>query len=449
MKIHRPLWTEGAFLTPQQFQQQALWDAHVSESVAQMAQAHPWGVSRCVLDKAALRLGRLSVEQLRLRFQDGTLIDSDVADRLPAARDLACLSSAEPVQVVVMLALPLLRASGNNCLPADTQPDRPVRYRQIWQQVQNLLGDDSEQMATECHALSLRFEHEENGEYLTCPIARLTRDSHNGWTQDEQFIPPLLCFSAQPILVVQLERLVTQLRARRTRLMAMRRENNQRMADFAVADVSLFWLLNALNSHEPVLNYFLTFSHTHPEPLYREIVRLAGALLTFSLEHDISAIPPYNHARPGTVFPPLFELVSHLLETSLPSRVVSIELEQPRSGQWLARLHDLRLREGADFYLSVRSALPAHQLQTLLPQLCKAGAPDEVNSLINVALDGIPLIPLSHVPAAIPMRLENQYFALDLNHRSGQAMLEAGICQFYVPAALADIQPELYAVLRS
>jgi hypothetical protein len=39
--------------------------------------------------------------------------------------------------------------------------------------------------------------------------------------------------------------------------MDMRRESNERMADFAVADVSLFWLLNALNSAEPVLGQFL------------------------------------------------------------------------------------------------------------------------------------------------------------------------------------------------
>ena len=42
--------------------------------------------------------------------------------------------------------------------------------------------------------------------------------------------------------------------------MAMRRESNARMADFAVADVSLFWLLNALNSAEPVL------SELHQDP---------------------------------------------------------------------------------------------------------------------------------------------------------------------------------------
>lgn len=63
--------------------------------------------------------------------------------------------------------------------------------------------------------------------------------------------------------------------------MAMRRESNERMADFAVADVSLFWLLNALNSAEPVLTELLQTPGRHPELLYRELTRLAGSLLTF------------------------------------------------------------------------------------------------------------------------------------------------------------------------
>ncbi|MHA3200141.1 type VI secretion system baseplate subunit TssK, partial [Yersinia pseudotuberculosis] len=87
---------------------------------------------------------------------------------------------------------------------------------------------------------------------------------------------------------------------------------------------------------------------------------------------------------------------------------------------------------GADFYLSVRSSLPAAQLQTQFPQLCKAGAPDEVGNVVNVALSGIPLRPLSHVPAAIPLRLENQYFSLDLSHPAATQMMETGACVFYV-----------------
>jgi type VI secretion system protein ImpJ len=52
MKIFRPLWRDGAFLVPQQFQQQARWDAHVADTVSRMALAHPWGYCARSLTRA-------------------------------------------------------------------------------------------------------------------------------------------------------------------------------------------------------------------------------------------------------------------------------------------------------------------------------------------------------------------------------------------------------------
>ncbi|MFL6609023.1 MAG: type VI secretion system baseplate subunit TssK, partial [Pseudomonas sp.] len=57
--------------------------------------------------------------------------------------------------------------------------------------------------------------------------------------------------------------------------------------------------------------------------------------------------------------------------------------------------------------------------------------------------------PLNHVPAAIPLRLENQYFALDLGDPKGQAMLTSGTFACYVPSTLSQVQLELFAVLRT
>jgi type VI secretion system protein ImpJ len=185
--------------------------------------------------------------------------------------------------------------------------------------------------------------------------------------------------------------------------------------------------------------------------VYRELAKLAGGLLTFSLEHDIEQIPAYRHEQLESVFPPLLRLISTLLEASLPSRVIALEMEENGANRWKVSLNDPRLceREGADFYLSVRCRLPAAQVQSQFPRLCKIGTPDDVDHLINAALDGVPLQSLSHVPAAIPLRLENQYFALDLDHAKGQAVLAAGVCAFYVPSTLAEVKLELFAVLRT
>ena len=329
-----------------------------------------------------------------------------------------------------------------------SESERPRRWKSERVNVQELAGHEQSEVAVLRHNLTLRMAHQENAAWLTCPVTRLVRDAQGQWCRDPRFIPPLLTLSASPSLMTELAELLHHLQARRQRLMSMRRENNARLANFAVADVSLCWLLNALNSAEPVLKELLDMPYRHPELLYRELARLAGSLLTFSLEHNVDAVPAYHHETPENVFPPLLSLLNRLLEASLPSRVVFIELKQ-KGVMWEGALHDARLREGADFWLSVRSSMPGHELQTKFPQLCKAGSPDDVSEVVNVALSGVIIRPVTHVPAAIPLRLENQYFALDLSTDAARAMLDAGRCTFYTPASLGDVKLELFAVLRT
>lgn len=445
MKIYRPLWEDGAFLAPQQFQQQSSWDAYATDTLIRMGVAHPWGVLSAEFDDAGLVLSRLNALHLKVRFPDGTLIDTDISDNLPPVINLSAAGGTDAIEI--LLALPLLSANGGN-LDDGSDSERPRRWKAERVVVQELAGHESGELAILRNAITLRLSTQENTAYLTCPVARLVRNARGEWSRDSAFIPPMLSVSASPLLVTELGDLLVRLQARRRRLMAMRRESNARMADFAVADVSLFWLLNALNSAEPVLIELMQTPSRHPELLYRELTRLAGSLLTFSLEHDAVDIPAYQHDAPERVFPALLALLDKLLEASLPSRIVSIHLEH-EDQIWKGALHDARLREGADFYLSVRSSMPNHELQTKFPQLCKAGSFDDVSEVVNVALSGMMIKPLTHVPAAIPLRLENQYFSLDLSTEAARAMLEMGSCTFYTPRSLGDVDLELFAVLRT
>lgn len=450
MKIYRPLWNEGVFLTPEQFQQQTLWDVHNRYQVASLNLANPWGVAKAIIDMPSLLLNRLNVESLSVRFQDGTFIDTDLADNLPPIRDLNRDVPPTVETLMVFVGLPLLHANGNNCVMDDGRLERPTRYRQEWVEVQDLLGSGNETIAVERIALSFLFDFDDHSEYLTCPIARLRRDLNGNFVLDNDYIPPLVNLNTQSgTLRKELELLCIQIQAKRQRLMGMRHERNQQMAEFAVADVSLFWLLNALNSYEPQLKFLRDNPTIHPENLYQKLVGLTGSLLTFSLAHDVDGIPTYQHQNLNSVFPPLFELVRNLLEESLPSRVIRIDLVHDKNTFWTGRINDSRLLEDADFYLSVHAGMPAHELQSQFPLLCKAGAPDDVRQIIHSSLSGIPIKPLSHVPAAIPMRLENQYFALDLSHPAAKNMLLARCCEFYIPKKMPDISIELFAVLRS
>lgn len=451
MIIHRPLWAAGVLLSPQQFQQQARFEAWANRFCAGLTLAHPWGVQAVAFDPEALRLGKLKATRLCLCLADGTLVDTDQMDPLPDALELPRLLAPELQSAGVLLALPLEQANGNNCLFAEGRADRPLRYRQVWRDVQDLYGEDRQAIGVQEHALSLRLDSDDNADYLTCPVARLVRVAQGGWELDSSYIPPLVSVDGHAGLLVMLDNLLTQLSAKRERLMGLRRESNQRMADFAVADVTLFWLLNALNASHPVLADFKAYPSRHPEQLYQVLVTLAGSLLTFSLDQGIDCIPAYEHEQLQSVFVPLIRLVGTLLEASLPSRVIALVLEKRGANRWQVTLNDPRLMEpeGVDFYLSVRCRLPAAQVQGQFPRLCKVGAPDDVDHLLNAALDGVPLQPLGQVPAAIPLRLENQYFALDLGHERGRAMLAAGVCALHAPSAFPELELELFAVLRT
>ena len=446
MKTEQPLWDRGQMVSPQHFQHQAAYAALSDDFIAQMGLIHPWGIVQATFDTDTLRFNRLQASQLNVRFQDGMLVNTSNADALPPALSLDGVTHG----AVVVLALPLMRENGGNCLKPEEVADRPVRYRQRWRDVRNRFGSDNRQIAVITPEITLRLASQDNSDYLTCPVARVLQDSLGAWSLDETFLPPLLTVQSSPWLSGQMTQLMTQLNNRLGRLMAMRRESNERMADFAVADVSLFWLLNALNTAEPKLRLFQHYPHSPAERLYTELAGLAGSLLTFSLEHQVSAIPSYRHDQLNEVFPPLFDLLGDLMEASLPSRVVSVALEEDkRLHFWQARLHDLRLREGADYYLSVRSPMPVAQLQEQFPRQCKVGSIDYVRSIVNSSRVGVPLKPLRHVPAAIPLRLENQYFSLDLSHPLAIEMLQSGSCLFYVPGMLGEPELELFAVLRT
>ncbi|PRY06556.1 type VI secretion system baseplate subunit TssK [Paraburkholderia sp. BL25I1N1] len=446
MNITRPLWAQGIFMTPQHFQQQALWERFADERIARIASPEPWGASRVVFDAQALSINRLQLSVLDLRLPDGTQIDTESADRLPAPRDLGDVP-AQNDSVVVLAALPLLDPQGGNCFETGEKPARPRRFAREYLLIADLNGDGKEEISVERHALALLFDFEEPDNYVTCPIGRIVRNAQGRFELDPAFVPPCLVLSASTQLTARMNRLSEILSAKSASLAVRRRERSDQIADYAVADVSLFWLLHSVNSNWPDLARLCQAPDQHPERLHAVLARLAGSLLTFSTTETLQAIPRYDHHAPEPVFAELESLIRTLLDTVIPSRVVPIALERIRGTAWLGKIFDERLVEGADYYLSVQSGLPAHALLEQLPRLCKAGAPDEVEQIVNSALPGIPLRPMSRLPAAIPVRIENQYFALDSASPAFKRMVDARACQFYIPASMPEVSLELYAVL--
>jgi type VI secretion system protein ImpJ len=104
------------------------------------------------------------------------MIDTDNADALPPV-----LSLDGESQDVMVLALPLLQANGGNCL-------KPMRWPSVRCAIGSAggmsatFGDDTRQIAVMQPELTLRFAHQNNSDYLTCPLSpACSKDSQGAW----------------------------------------------------------------------------------------------------------------------------------------------------------------------------------------------------------------------------------------------------------------------------
>ncbi len=449
MRIDKPLWHEGLILTPQHFQQQDRWAGFAMQQFATAALAEPWGTLGVEVDEEALATGRLKLTRLKLRFPDGTPVDSTVADVVPPARDLTQGVSADLQSVVVLAALALPDVNDSNCRFDETTLARPRRAYREFVKVTDLNGTGESEIAAERHAVRLVFDFESHADDTVCPIVRLTRATSGQFEVDHRFVPPCLTLASHPLHVERVNRLVGILQAKSLELGARRSERIEQVAEYGVADVQLFWLLHCIHSAWPQLRLYATHPSRSPEQLYVTLAQLASALTTFSTQAQLADIPAYDHARADEVFAILESKIRDLLDAIIPSRVISIGLTRKSPTTWTGRFLDERIVEGvADWYLSVNATMPVFELAEQFPRLCKIGAPDDVEHIINSALLGIPLHAVQRVPAAIPVRLDNQYFALDSASAAHAKMLAARACQIYLPASVPDVSLELYTVLR-
>jgi type VI secretion system protein ImpJ len=449
MRIDKPLWHEGVTLRHHHLQQQEQWIGFAHRQFASAAIVDGWGTLSVRIDEDLLTTGRLKISALKLRFPDGTPFDTAVADSLPPARDLAQGVPADVQRVVVLAALPLPDATGSNCRFDETSLARPRRSYREFVKVTDLNGTSEVEVAAERHAVRLLFDCESHADDTVCAVARLARGANGQFEVDHRYVPPCLTLAGHPLHVERVKRLADILQAKSTALGARRSERIEQVAEFGVADVSLFWLLHCIHTYWPQLRYFATHPGQPPERLYSTLAQLASVLMTFSTGSHLADIPPYDHARADAVFTKLEMLIRTLLDAIIPSRVVSIGLTRKNPTTWTGQFLDERLRSGADYYLSVSATLTPFELVERLPLLCKIGAPDDVEHIVNSALAGIPLKAVQRVPAAIPVRLDNHYFVLDANDPAHARMLAARACQIYLPVTVPEASLELYAVLRS
>ena len=442
---NKVLWGEGLFLRPQHFQQQDHYHEHRLHESVKVLHPYMWGVSHLQIDRDALNNNTLRILELSVMFQDGEIYNAPGADDLPEALDLSTLPQSQQ-SLTFHAALPSFKHFGGNFAPQG-QPNNAARYSQANLETPDLYTQAARAELTYLtKTVRLVSEFEPRDSYVNFPLLRLRRLSTGGFETDPAFVPPSLSIRGAPILFLQLRRLIDALQAKVNALYGHHREPSKNVIEFRSGDMSSFWLLHTASSAYASLSHYFNHPGLHPERLYEQLLGLAGALLTYSKTHSLADLPAYQHDDPGPSFAKLHLIIRDLLDTVISSKYFSIALTEIKPSYHHGKLDSGKIDDKTVFYLAVSADMPALELVDVVPLRFKIGAPDDVEKFVLSAMPGVRLSHAPQVPAAVPVRPDTYYFALESKGQMYERMMQAQSISIYVPSGMRDLKLELVAV---
>jgi type VI secretion system protein ImpJ len=185
----------------------------------------------------------------------------------------------------------------------------------------------------------------------------------------------------------------------------------------------------------------------HPERLYAELARLAGALCTFSLDTHPRTLPAYDHDHPEACFDALDRHVRANLDVVAPTGRSTIPLVHAGQNLYSAPVKDPRSFGPAKWILGVRSALQPNEMVARVPALAKVCSRKFVLELVKRAFPGLRIDHLPFPPAQISPRADTQYFAIERAGPCWDTIVSTQEVGVYVPDAIPSVELELAIVV--
>jgi len=466
----RVVWQEGMYLTPHHFQAQR---RHFEDTLATTMQAlfpNSYGFSSIVIDQDTLRNDVFILQEATGVFPDTTPFKIPESDQLPNPLLLAERVAPSVDSTVVHLALPAWLGDRPNIDGADDSPasdniyraggaaDGTRRYTAVTREITDeVTGTDRVPVKFASKRLRMLLDSELDASIVSLPLARLRRDSTGRFIIDDTYVGPTLRIGASPYLIQLLQRTVAMLAAKGGALEASFAggptsgpvsSNPATGTGYAGNEVASRWMLHSIRSAEGPLQHLLFTQQAHPEQLWLELVRLAGALCTFSINTQSRDLPTYNHDDIGGCFAAIERHLRAEFDTAISSRAVPIALTRASEVFFICQVADPRAFEpGARLFLAVGSSAASMQVAVAIPRLAKACAAKFVRRLVEEAAPGLELQHVIAPPAALSPRHDRTYFELTLAGPCGTQLTVTKEFGIYIPATIPDVAVELVVLL--
>ena len=447
MKRLQPvIWTKGTFLTPQHLQVQDRFLEDALQFRLEALKFCAWGFSELVIDQQKLATGDFAISRASGIFPDGLLFDIPDADPAPASKALADLFEPGVKSLDIYLTVPDYRQRGLNV--AVGQRDTGARYvAEVATFRDENTGSSEKPVQVARKNLRFMVEGENREGNSALRIANVEKAEGDTFRLSPRLVPPLLDIRASEYILGLLRGIIEVLAARSSQLSGGRRQKNQSLADFTAADIANFWLLYTVNSSFPVFSHLFEAKQIHPEELYSAMVSLAGSLTTFSPKLRPRDLPLYDHDNLGPILADLDEKLRSLLQTVVPTNLVSLPLKLVQPSIYATALAEDKYLADTRMYLAVSAEASEDFVIQKVPQLIKVCSATHIDHLVKQALPGVDLKHLTNPPSAIPVKLKYQYFSLNQSGPAWEAIRRARNLAAYVPGDLAKPQLELLILL--
>jgi type VI secretion system protein ImpJ len=452
---HRVVWTKGMFLTPQHFQTHAQFLEDALQFRFAASSFANWGVTELDIDAEALGNGLFRLGRCSGIMPDGEPFDIPDVDDMPASRSVAEHFPPNRESVDVYLGIPEERPRARNVtIQGTSQTDSatgPPTTRYLAETrmfTDENTGSEEKPVQVARRTFRVLFEDEYRSGFSAFRIAQVTRNAAGISILNPRFVAPCLNLASTPYLSMLLRRQIEILATKSAKLSGPRRQRGKMLAEFSPSETANFWLLHTVNSYLPELKHVWKVRHGHPEPAYVAMLRLAGALATFSLEERPENLPDYDHNDLGGCFTLLDDKIRDLMETVIPSKFVAVPLEVRDRFIWGGAVKEDHYLRDSQFYLAVSAKMGIDDLIRKVPQLIKISSTDDIQRLVRNSLPGLTIRHTPVPPAAIPMKLDNQYFSLNQSGTLWDAIKLSRQIAVHAPGEIVDPKMEILIVLE-
>jgi type VI secretion system protein ImpJ len=456
-RYRRLVWNEGMLLSPHHFQQADNYMEDLINTRVGWLFAHECGILDLQINRDAVANGSVQLISCRGVMPDGLIVNIPQTCLAPESRQVGDHFSPTAGSLDVYLAVPARQVGAANFQAAKNSTNgnhsnQPARFLQdAGLVIDETSGENEFQLAFARPNFKLLFDGEPREGYNVIKIAELQRTATGRLKLAEEYVPPALHIGASPWLENLLRQLIEFLVAKSQTLGERRHQSGSGQASFTTDDGMVLWTLPTLNAAIPPLAHLFHQRIVHPERLYTEMVRLAGAMMTLVFDRHAKDLPRYDHLDLYQTFRQLDFDIRFLLERVAPQRYVPIPFIKERPALYVARVDDNQLLRDAEFFLAVGAQVPESRLIERVPFAIKIAHRDGIDVVINNALSGVSM---THVrpPGQIPTRAGFHYFRLDRNDldtslkRFWDFIVATKTLSVWVADEVPEAKLELYAI---